>query len=158
MDYTAAILMLRYGAHSLLYQLEMLPPERRNWKPEPTAKSGLEIAGEVASALQLYLPLVRNTPWEFPERRVPATLEEAREQVNTALEAYVAALAAAGPELDRPQDMPFGGTFWAPHAALFPVIEIQHHHGQLCYLQSLLGDAEMHWDTEAIDQMFTHRP
>jgi len=150
--------MLRYGAHSLLHQLEALPPERRDWKPEPTAKSGLEIAGEVASALQLYLPLVRGTEWVFPERPHPTTLEEARALVNAAVEAYVTALEAAGPELAQPRDMPFGATFWGPHAALYPMIEIHHHHGQLCYIQSLLGDTEMHWDEAAIDEAFTYHP
>jgi hypothetical protein len=158
MEFTAAIFILRYGAHSLLHQLECLPPERRDWKPHPDAKSGLEIAGEVASALQLYLPLVRGTDWEFPPRPHPTTLEEARELVTSAVEDYVAALEAAGPELNRPVDMPFGATFWGPHAAIYPAIEVQHHHGQICYIQSLLGDKEMHWDEEAIAQHFTYDP
>jgi hypothetical protein len=49
--------------------------------------------------------------------------------------------------------MPFGAVFWARHAALYPVIEVNHH-GQICYLQSLLGDTEMHGDWPAIDHAF----
>jgi hypothetical protein len=156
MDYTAAILMLRYGAASLLHQLEAIPEDRRDWKPAPTAKSALEIVGEVTRAIRMYLPVARNTDWDPPVYFHPATLEEARELLTAAVDDYVAALEAAGPELEIPREMPFGGVFRASHAALYPAIEVQHHHGQLCYIQSLLGDEEMHWCWPAVDQAFTY--
>lgn len=34
------------------------------------------------------------------------------------------------------------------------MLDLFHHHGQICYLQSLLGDTEMHWDAAAIDDVF----
>jgi hypothetical protein len=70
-------------------------------------------------------------------------------------EAYAAALEAADPaaSLQRTLELPFG-KFWAARFVLFPVIELIHHRGQLCYLQSLLGDAEVRFDPEAGDRFF----
>ena len=65
-----------------------------------------------------------------------------------------AALERTGAELDRAQEMPFGATFRASRAACFPLLDLTHHHGQICYLQSLLGDSEMHWDEAAITDEF----
>jgi hypothetical protein len=33
-------------------------------------------------------------------------------------------------------------------------MDLFQHHGQICFLQSLLGDAEMHWDEAAINDEF----
>ena len=60
---------------------------------------------------------------------------------------------AAGPELDRMVSIA-GGMLWAPRAELIPVLDLLHHHGQICYLQSLLGDQEMHWYEPAIAEFF----
>ena len=50
--------------------------------------------------------------------------------------------------------MPFGGVFRAYRAVCFPLMDLFQHHGQICYLQSLLGDREMHWSETAIDDEF----
>ena len=47
-----------------------------------------------------------------------------------------------------------GGMLWAPRAALIPVLDLLHHHGQVCYLQTLLGDREQHWNEAAIAEFF----
>ena len=148
--------MIRYGARSLAHNLTFIPEDRAHWKPEPTAKSPMEIACEVTRALTMYRPIL-DSP-DFPERPElslqPATLAEAAQQLRATAEEYAAALENAGPELDRPQAMPFGGVFLASRAVCYPLLDIFQHHGQICYLQSLLGDAEMHWDAEAIEAEF----
>jgi hypothetical protein len=47
-----------------------------------------------------------------------------------------------------------GGLLWATRAVLIPVLDLLHRHGQICYLQTLLGDTEMHWDEAAIRECF----
>jgi hypothetical protein len=47
-----------------------------------------------------------------------------------------------------------GGMLRAPRAALIPVLDLLHHHGQICYLQTLLGDREQHWNEAAIAESF----
>ena len=37
------------------------------------------------------------------------------------------------------------GSFPFARAVSFPVIDAIHHHGQIAYIQSLLGDAETHF-------------
>jgi hypothetical protein len=155
-DLKAVVWMLRYGARSLAHNLKFIPEERAHWKPEPTAKSPMEIACEVTRALTMYRPILDGP--DFPERPAPppqpATLAEAAQQLLVTAEEYAVALEKAGPELNRPQAMPFGGVFLASRAACYPLLDIFQHHGQICYLQSLLGDAEMHWDAEAIEAEF----
>jgi len=155
-DLKAVAWMVRYGARSLAYNLEFVPEDRAGWKPDPAAKSPLEIAAEAVRAIRMYRPILEGP--EYPEPRPhippPATLEEARAQLLAAAEDYAAALEAAGPELDRPQAMPFGGVFRAYRAVCFPLLDLFHHHGQICYIQSLLGDREMHWSEPAITDEF----
>jgi hypothetical protein len=155
-DLTSAAWMVRYGARSLAHNLRFIPEERANWKPAPEAKSALEIAAEVVRAMVMYRPTFDGPdyPSQPPPLPRPSTLAEASELLLATAEEYAAALEAAGPELERPQAMPFGGTFRASRAVCFPLMDLFNHHGQILYLQSLLGDAEMHWDAAAIAAEF----
>lgn len=150
----AAAWMLRYGVRSLIYNLECIPADRLDWKPDPNAKSALEIAGEVVGGMRNYLPILsggerkQSNPWP---RFI--TLEEARSLLTEMTEEYAGALEAAGPALNRLVDIS-GGMLRAPRAALFPVMDLFHHHGQVCYLQTLLGDKEQHWSQAAIDDLW----
>jgi hypothetical protein len=151
---TVAAWMVRYAVRSLIHNLEFVPADRLDWKPEPGAKSALEIAGEVAGNLQWCLPILRGGEWDTSGGRPrPETREEARSLLTEAADEYAAALEAAGPELDRMVNIA-GGPLWAPRAALIPVLDLLHHHGQICYLQTLLGDREQHWNEAAIAEFF----
>ena len=69
--------MLRYGVRSLAHNLEFVPADRLEWKPEPSAKSALEIAGEVAGGMRMYLPILSGGEWDTSaERPRLTTLEE----------------------------------------------------------------------------------
>jgi hypothetical protein len=163
-DVRIAAWMLRYGARSLIHNLQFIPADRARWKPAGYprdsagggAKSPLEIVTEVIRAVRMYQPILEGPeyPDPRPELPQPATLQEAAQLLAAAVEQYAAALEAAGPELERPQPMPFGGVFRATRAACYPVLEVFHHHGQICYLQTLLGDTKMHWDEAAIADEF----
>lgn len=155
-DLKAVAWMMRYGARSLVHNLQFIPAERAEWKPEPGAKSALEIATEVIRAVLMYRPILDGTGYgdTMPEWPRPATLAEAAGLLIPTVDEYAALLEAAGPELDRPQPMPFGGVFRASRAVCYPLLDLLHHHGQILYLQSLLGDTEMHWDEAAIDAEF----
>jgi hypothetical protein len=155
-DLKAVATMARYGARSLAHNLAFIPEDRARWKPEPSAKSPLDIAAEVIRAFGMYRPIFNGPtyPEKLPTLAVPKTLAEARSMVLEAAEEYAAALDAAGPELERAQNMPFGGVFRASRAVTFPVMDLFNHHGQILYLQTLLGDAEMHWPEEGINDEF----
>jgi hypothetical protein len=155
-DLKNAAWMLRYAARSFVHNLGFIPEDRAGWRPEPGAHSPLEIAAEAVRVLHMYRPILEgpNYPDPPPPLPQPATLREAGGMISEGAERYAAGLEAAGPELDRPEEMPFGGVFLASRAVCFPVLDILHHHGQICYLQSLLGDTEMHWDAAAIETEF----
>src|SRR5437763_10803421 len=72
----AAAWMVRYGARSLIHNLDYLPADRANWKPEPGAKSPLEIATEVLRAFCIYLPIFHGA--EYPDPRPPLPRREPR--------------------------------------------------------------------------------
>ena len=155
-DVKAAAWMIRYGAQRLAHYLGFIPAEREHWTPAPEAKSPLEIASEAVRVFGMYLPMLEQG--EFPPFNrgfePPASLAEAKTQLLEISEQYARALESAGPELDRAQPMPFGGVFRATRAACYPLLDLMNHHGQILYLQSLLGDAEMHWSDEAIQAEF----
>ena len=85
------------------------------------------------------------------ERRIhypiPSGLEDAQRQLAETGEAFAAALEKAGSELDRPVETPFG-TMLGSRVVLWGMIDLVHHHGQISFLQSLLGDKEMHFNPE----------
>ena len=146
--------LVRYGTRSFLHNLEFVPADRLDWHPEPGAHSALEITGEVVGNFRWCLPILRGGGWDTTGGRPRySTLAEARAQLLEAADEYAAALEAAGPELDRPVEIA-GGMLWAPRAVLIPVLDLLHHHGQICYLQTLLGDDEQHWNEAAIAEFF----
>lgn len=149
-----AVWMLRYGARSLAHNLQFIPADRLDWKPEPGAKSALEIAREVVGGMRMYLPILRGGEWDR-SREYPrvTSLDGARSLLAETAEEYAAALEAAGPELDRLVNIA-GGMLRAPRAALYPVMDLFHHHGQVCYLQTLLGDREQHWNEAVITELW----
>ena len=146
--------LARWAARDFVFNLEAIPADRLDWKPSPEAKSALEIAGEVAGGAGSVVPVLQGGDWTPSPNPQPATLAEARDLVLEKTEAYAAALEAADPSsLRRVFELPFG-TFLVERFVLFPVIELIHHRGQLCYLQSLLGDAEVRFEPQATDRFF----
>jgi hypothetical protein len=146
--------LARWAARNFDHNLGFLPEERLEWKPEPTCKSAAEVTGEVAGVIRMALKLLSEGRWGQPEFPRPATLAEAREMIRSEGERYAVALETAAPEaLSRAVDSPFG-RMRVERAILFPLIDMIHHHGQICYLQSLLGDAEGHGDMEAMRECF----
>jgi hypothetical protein len=155
-DLKTAAWMLRYAARSLAHNLQFIPEEKQDWKPDPSAKSPLEVAAEAVRVIHMYRPMLEGPdfPKERPEWPQPRTLAEAGELLTRSAEEYASLLEAAGPELDRAQAMPFGGVFRGTRAACYPLLDVLNHHGQILYLQTLLRDAEMHWDEAAIADHF----
>src|SRR5436309_9640518 len=73
--------VLRWAARDLMFNLEAIPEDKRDWRPAPEAKSALQMAGEVAGVIRNTLPVVEGGDWEPKDLPHPTTLEEARSQV-----------------------------------------------------------------------------
>jgi len=122
--------------------------DKVGWSPQEGAKSGLEIVNHVCGFVLGMEGVLRNGAWSAPEFQPATTLEAAQDLVETSGRRYAAALRAMDPaRLGTTVDLPFG-SFPMARAASMPVVDLIHHHGQIAYLQTLLGDQEMHFFEE----------
>jgi hypothetical protein len=140
--------VVRWGVESMAFNLGQLPADKLDWKPNPACKSALEVSGEVVGVMRSLRRVLEGGGFEGAQNETPGSLEEAQRQLSEAGESFAAALEKAGPELERPLQTPFG-TLWGPRIVLWGMIDLVHHHGQISYLQSLLGDGEMHMNPSA---------
>jgi len=138
--------LARWAAADLIAQLRALPEDKLAWKPSPEAKSALDVANECISACRMMLPVFGGADWGFLPFPQHETLEEVAADLLSATEEYAAALEAVQPgQLERRVAFPWG-TKDGTRCVNLPLIDLIHHRGQVVYLQSILGDAEMHFD------------
>jgi hypothetical protein len=150
--------VIRWAARDLIFNLEALPEEKRDWQPAPGTKSALTVAGEAAGVIENTLVLLQGGEASWGGYPHPETLEEARRLVVDVADRYAAALVTMDPaSLERTLHLPFGN-FRAARFALMPMIELIHHRGQICYLQSLLGDTQVRFDPAAAPILFGPPP
>jgi hypothetical protein len=157
-DLTSVARVVRWGSESLAFNLSCLPADKLDWKPNPESKSAFEVTGEALGVIRMMTGLIQKGHFERPpgasggeggpmQYPKPADLADARRQVKEAGEAFAAALDGAGPELDKPVETPFG-TMLASRCVLWAMIDLIHHHGQVSYIQSLLGDKDQHFNPD----------
>ena len=76
---------------------------------------------------------------------MPGDCRSAQELVRSATADYAAALRQVDPaRLGDTIELPFG-TFPLAQCCGFPPFDLMHHHGQIAYIQTLLGDQEDHF-------------
>lgn len=131
---------------SLVFNLDFIPADKLEWKPAPTSKSALEIANHLAE----FLGDVSGCLDSGEPRPVSATtIAEAKQMLIEASERFILALRLAPPAILEEkfrEDRPFT-TGWIATAAILDTI---HHHGQIAYIQTLLGDTEIHFDSSSL--------
>lgn len=138
------ISMAEWGAQNVTYNLDFIPDDKLQWRPAPDAQSALEIAHEIARSVDGASMLIQTGELQ---RRVtePQNREEAKQAILDAVQAYATALRSLTPEqLNSIVKFPF----WDMPMELamrVPLTEILHHHGQIAYIQLLLGDTESHF-------------
>lgn len=139
-----------WGTRNLAYNLDSIPDDKLDWKPSPEANSALEVAHHLVGAILGLTGLLRGANGgEAGEVVVPAkptTREEARQQLEAASDDYAQFIQTVKlEELGKIVDTPMGQMpFWFL-AGMTPIDTI-HHHGQIAYIQMLLGDTESHFD------------
>jgi uncharacterized damage-inducible protein DinB len=137
---------LNWAAQNLAYNLDFIPDDRLNWKPAPTANSALEIVGHLLGVYHHFDKMMGGAASESGEPQTPASRDEAKIKLVAAAEEYSYKLLALSPDdAAREVEFPFG-KFKLGFAAAMPVTDTIHHHGQIAYIQSLLGDEESHFD------------
>ena len=137
---------VEWAGRNLAYNLNFIPDDKINWKPAPTADSALEIVNHVAQPLTGMLSMLNGG--EFKPDFTPATnREEAKELVTRSSQAYAEKLRSLTPQdIEGTVQMPFGGEWPKARAVSIPVIDLLHHHGQIAYIQAMLGDTVSHFE------------
>jgi hypothetical protein len=122
--------------------LDFVPDDKLNWKPTPEAKSVLEIINHATGTVHTFThALTGSHKHDLP----PVTNRaQAKALVTQVIEAHQSAIKALAPtDMERIVSLPIGDLPVGLIAGL-PVVELINHHGQLTYIQELLGDGESH--------------
>lgn len=132
-----------WAGKNLSYNLGFIPDDKLGWKPAEGAKSALEIASEAAYVLNSFGKMLSNKP---PGESVAfTTREEAQKAIEAASADYALLLLSFGEnDLNGELQLPFG-PMPKKQAITLPVVDTIHHHGQIAFIQTLLGDTTSHF-------------
>lgn len=134
-----------FTARNLAHNLDFIPEEKIDWKPEPKAKSALEIINHVAQNMTGALGLISTGEWnsEYQPATDRAGAKVAILQTMNAYADKLRTLTEADLAADANTPM---GVFPLRSFVEMTVFDPIHHHGQIAYIQTLLGDDETHLD------------
>ena len=131
---------------NLAYNLDFIPDDKLTWKPAPDAKSALDIVEHMLltfAALPMYLH--SEDPADLKVEPVTER-EDAKARLIEAGQNY-AALLRDLPDSALQGDLQMRNfALPRPRAIMMPVVDAIHHHGQIAYIQTLLGDKEVHFE------------
>lgn len=134
---------LEFMSANLAHNLDFIPDDKLNWKPAPEGNSVLEIVNHLGVPLS-GMANALDGKWQVSFESAQDR-EEAKALILQLSQNYAAKLRALSMEdMSRTVTTPFGDMA-LPMAAGIPVIDLIHHHGQIAYIQTLLGDTEPHF-------------
>lgn len=143
-----------WATKNLAYNLDFIPDEKLVWKPAGTARSALEIVGHLLGTFAMATDQLKDTGQEMLYHKLACSVSsrnEAKIRLISTGEEYSYLLFSLKPEiLTKVVELPFG-RFPLSFVAAMPVMDAVHHHGQIAYIQILLGDAESHFDFSLIE-------
>ena len=143
--FTGPAALIEFAGKNIAHNLDFIPADRLAWKPAPEAKSALEIITHVAGFTLAMIPVPGGGAFTWSDLAPPAEAASARDLILRATSGYADALRACDySALPKQIELPFGA-FPTSQALSMPVFDTIHHHGQIIYIQTLLGDAEDHW-------------
>ena len=146
LDRKTVLTLFEETAKILVYNLDFISDDKLDWKPAPDAKSALEIVNHLAEFLDA---VGRRLDMSDAEFRAATNRDEAKHLLTRIAARYSAAVSAASAEVLNARfrdDMPLLNN-WMVTASTLDTI---HHAGQIAYLQTLLGDTEIHFDPAAL--------
>lgn len=137
---------VEFFSANLAHNLDFIPDDKLDWKPAPTANSAMEIARHLLMAHGRITAMLNGKNPDEATIANPQTREEAKAALKESATAYAAMLRSIDPStLSEMMDMRFAKLPKAMVASM-AVADTIHHHGQIAYLQSMLGDTESHFD------------
>lgn len=137
---------MMWAGRNTAYNLGFIPQDKLNWKPAPTANSAFEIISHAEGFIKAMTPVLGGKEFAPPQFAPVTSLKDGQERIASCAEQYAAALRRLTPEeLGRTVNLPFG-SFPLAQAVSMPLVDLIHHHGQIAYLQTMLGDTESHFE------------
>lgn len=145
MDKDTLARLVTFAGRNIVENLNHIPEDKWDWKPGPDAKSAEEIINHVLGLYETFNSAFGGRPFA-----AVSDIPEAQAAVLQATEDYARHVRAITPEKLAETIEIVPGTV-VPLSGVVPmaVIDILHHHGQLAYIQTLLGDNEMYFDRNA---------
>ncbi|HEX8832872.1 MAG TPA: DinB family protein [Abditibacteriaceae bacterium] len=138
---------LEWVGNNYAHNLDYIPEDKLTWKPAPEASSALEVTEHVIGVLnRIRWAVAGDEPTELTP---PANREDAKQALASAVASLALALRALTPEdMARIIEVPRFGDMPVARLANIAVMDTTHHHGQIAYIQTLLGDTESHFAPE----------
>ena len=134
---------MKFAVANVCNNLGFIPNDKLNWKPAPTANSVLEVVNHLAGSV--YGVTAKISGDEQGAQFTPATnAQDAKALLQKGADNYIAMLGKLTPQdMSRTVTLPFGEVPLTVAAGV-PVVEMINHHGQITYIETLLGDTESH--------------
>lgn len=137
----------------LANDLNALPKEKQNARPDGCARAPLHIVAECAAVNNMIARLLKGEAFQRPspeEREAFLKSFDTAEKAVSFLEQETQTLLAAFETLDESTlgeetDSPLGRPMTRFAIAELPAVHMMYHDGQLNYIQTLYGDDKMHW-------------
>ena len=139
----------KWVAGGLVIGASFVPEEKRSWKPAGTSRSAREILAHATYWNLYFMRLLRGEKtWEMDEEtwtRSTKELQDSDQALKLAEKSgkdFVASFEKVAPkDLEKKVELPWG------HRTLYQVAldnfwHLTYHVGQLCYIQTMLGDTQ----------------
>ena len=141
-----------FFSRNLAHNLDFIPDDKLDWKPAPTANSAMEVVQHLLGAQHRLRAVLEGGNMENVQVPEPQTRDEAKQALAESADAYAAMLRGLDPAtLNDKINLRFGEMPKA-FVASMAVADTIHHHGQIAYIQTLLGDTETHFDMSLMGQ------
>jgi len=140
--------LLAQTTDALLGAVGDIPEDRRLWTQCESARSALDILVECAGVQRAAAMMAKGEPFDYEGTKPTLVDYDSLEKAGalfreTAAEFTAAIQALTEAELERELTMPWGKTVTMAEFTFLPASHNSYHHGQVCYIQLLLGDTEM---------------
>jgi uncharacterized damage-inducible protein DinB len=149
------------ASETLLRNVRAVPADKLSWRPAEKTRSALEVCQEAAQSPMWGVMILNHKGWPggtpeqmqeqmaaaMAERQSWDTVDKCEAAMDANLEKLEAAIRALpDEELETVIRLPFGPGMDLPLAeiCLVQYWNTTYHTGQVCYVQLMLGDAEMH--------------
>src|SRR5579885_2328103 len=134
----------------ILRTARALPPDKLDWKPAETSRSALSQLAECATSPEILLRVLDGGGYTYTDdlkakRTAITTLDKAEKILREGTEKLLGRIRELpDSRLEEQVDLPWGATWSLIEVMNMHFWNMTYHVGQINYIQTLLGDTEMH--------------